>query len=90
MNYDKSKRIFNFRALTGLYELIDIAIGTVFEEVRDDDGEVVPNDNDKWRVGHRHPDRPCSSLPEHIFVDRLPANHASFPRLASCVQGMYH
>jgi hypothetical protein len=29
MNYDKSKRIFNFRALTGLYEIIDIAIGTV-------------------------------------------------------------
>lgn len=50
MNYDKSKRIFNFRALTGLYELIDIAIGTVFEEVRDDAGTVVPNDNDKWRA----------------------------------------
>jgi hypothetical protein len=50
MNYDKSKRIFNFRALTGLYEIIDIAIGTVFEEVRYDAGEVVPNDNDKWRA----------------------------------------
>jgi hypothetical protein len=50
MNYDKSKRIFNFRALTPLYELLDIAIGTVFEEFRDDAGEVVPNDNDKWRA----------------------------------------
>jgi hypothetical protein len=48
--YDKSKRIFNFRALTGLYEIIDIATGTVFEEVRYDAGEVVPNDNDKWRA----------------------------------------
>ena len=26
MNYDKSKKIFNFKALTGLYELIDLAI----------------------------------------------------------------
>jgi len=50
MNYYKSNRIFNFRALTGLYEIIDIAIGTVFEEVRYDAGEVVPNDNDKWRA----------------------------------------
>ncbi len=50
MKYDKSKRIFNFRALTGLYELIDITIGTVFLEVRDDAGEVVPNDNDMWRA----------------------------------------
>ena len=50
MNYDKSKRIFNFKVLTGLYELIDIALGTVFVEVRDDAGEVVPNDNDRWRA----------------------------------------
>jgi hypothetical protein len=50
MNYDKAKRIFNFTALTGLYELIDIAIGTVFEQVRDQDGAVLPNDNDKWRA----------------------------------------
>ena len=50
MNYDKSKRVFNFKALSGLYELIDIAIGTVFEEVRNDAGEVVPNDNDMWRA----------------------------------------
>ena len=50
MNYDKSKRMFNFTALTGLYKLIDIAIGTVFEHVRDQDGAVLPNDNDKWRA----------------------------------------
>jgi hypothetical protein len=26
MNYDKSKKIFTFKALPGLYELIDIAV----------------------------------------------------------------
>ena len=35
-NYDKSKKIFNYKSLPGLYELIDIAI-------------VSPTDNDNWR-----------------------------------------
>ena len=85
MNYDKSKRIFNFRALTGLYEIIDIAIGTVFEEVRYDAGEVVPNDNDKWRafiVAYLN-------AMELLTLSRE-YNHNEIDDLDRCCKKMYH
>jgi hypothetical protein len=48
MNYDKSKQIFTFKALPGLYELIDIAVPP--NPKPDPDLDRQPDENAKWRA----------------------------------------
>ena len=48
MNYDKSKQIFTFKALPGLYELIDIAVPP--NPNPDPDLDRQPDENANWRA----------------------------------------